>query len=75
MVQVDQPMHPADRVPGPVPQAGFVYSTADECYWGTNGSGRVILTSARSPSVHAAPAPVAPPPAAPPPPPTTAPAQ
>ena len=55
VVTVDQPMRPADRVPASVAQAGFVYSTSDQCYWGTNGSGRVILTSARPPAAPGAP--------------------
>ena len=55
VVTVDQPMRPADRVPAAVAQAGFVYSTSDQCYWGTNGSGRVILTSARPPAGQSAP--------------------
>ena len=47
---VDRPLRPADSVPGPEStRVGFVYSTADHCFWGTNGAGRVILTRAPAP--------------------------
>jgi hypothetical protein len=34
----------------PLNRLGFVYSTADGCYWGTNGSGRVILARGTEPA-------------------------
>jgi hypothetical protein len=62
---VDRPMRVAERVPGPEGRAGFVYSTADRCYWGTNGTGRVIITRApeRAQPVPQAPADASAPPA------------
>ena len=51
---VDVPLRAADRVPAAVGRAGFVYSTADGCFWGTNGSGRVILArGAAQPKAYA----------------------
>jgi hypothetical protein len=46
VVTVDRPLRPAERVPTPPGRAGFVYSTADGCYWGTNGTAGVIITRA-----------------------------
>ena len=50
-ITVDKPLRAADPVPAPEgARVGFVYSTADHCFWGTNGAGRVILT--RAPAQH-----------------------
>jgi hypothetical protein len=46
---VDKPLHVAERVPTPPGRAAFVYSTADNCYWGTNGTAGVIITRAPQP--------------------------
>ena len=57
VIVVDGPLKPADRVPPESGRAAFVYSTVDRCFWGTNGSGRVILVRGSEPSPIAAPAP------------------
>ena len=57
VVVVDAPMRLAERVPNPPDQAGFVYSTADRCFWGTNGTGRVIMARATEPVPQPTPAP------------------
>jgi hypothetical protein len=49
---VDHPLRVAERVPATAGRAGFVYSTADRCYWGTNGTASVII--ARAPDAGAA---------------------
>jgi hypothetical protein len=46
VVVVDRPLHVAERVPTAAGRAAFVYSTADRCYWGTNGTARVIIARA-----------------------------
>ena len=46
VVATDKPLRVADRVPETDARVGFVYSTPDGCYWGTNGSGRVVITRA-----------------------------
>jgi hypothetical protein len=48
VIVVDGPLQVADRMP--VGQAGFVYSKADRCYWGTNGTGRLILVRGTEPA-------------------------
>jgi hypothetical protein len=55
VVMTDKPLRPAQRVPASSGRAGFVYSTADRCYWGTNGTGGVIITRAQpqSPTTEA----------------------
>jgi hypothetical protein len=53
VVVVDRPMRVAERVPSTDGRAGFVYSTADRCYWGTNGTGRVLITRAPEPAASA----------------------
>jgi len=42
VVVVDGPVARSHRVPEAAGRVGFVYSIADRCYWGTNGSGRVV---------------------------------
>lgn len=54
---VHTPLRPAARLPEAVGRVGFVYSTADKCYWGTNASGRMILARAAEPATPRAPAP------------------
>jgi hypothetical protein len=49
VVVIDRPVRPAERVPAAAGRAGFVYSTADRCYWGTNGTARVIIARAPEP--------------------------
>jgi hypothetical protein len=51
VLSVDGPLGRAQRVPAGAPAegVGFVYSRADQCFWGTNGTGRVILTRGSSP--------------------------
>ena len=46
VVVVDRPLRVAERVPTTAGRAGFVYSTADRCYWGTNGTASVIIARA-----------------------------
>jgi hypothetical protein len=59
VVVVDGPLHVAVRVPSPPERAGFVYSTVDRCFWGTNGTARVIITRGSAPPA-APPQPVTP---------------
>ena len=54
---LDEPLRPAFRVPADaVPErAGFVYSTADGCFWGTNGTGKVVLIRIPQGGLHSGP--------------------
>jgi hypothetical protein len=54
VVSVDGPIGRAQRVPAGAPPrgVGFVYSRADQCFWGTNGTGRVVLTRGAAPPAH-----------------------
>lgn len=54
VMSVDGSLSRAQRVPAGAPPegVGFVYSRADQCFWGTNGTGRVILTRGSSPQPH-----------------------
>ena len=63
VLTMEGPLRPATRVPADaVPErAGFVYSVADGCFWGTNGTGKVILLRAPPPP-GSTPPPVAGPP-------------
>ena len=56
VLSVDGPLARAQRVPAGAPPegVGFVYSRADQCFWGTNGTGRVILTRGSSPPAQSA---------------------
>ena len=50
VIAVDHSLRPADRVPTPPGRVGFVYSRADRCFWGTNGSGRITLVRGAEPA-------------------------
>jgi hypothetical protein len=64
VVVVDRPLHVAERVPADSGRAAFVYSTADRCYWGTNGTARVIIARAPEPTATSSQSQTSPPAAA-----------
>jgi len=55
VIVVNQSLRVAERVPTTAGRAAFVYSTADRCYWGTNGTARVIIARAAPAAASATP--------------------
>ena len=51
VMAVDNSLRVADRVPAEA-RVGFVYSRADRCYWGTNGSARIVLVRGTEPATR-----------------------